>query len=67
MMRTKESSRKYANDGFQVSLTKCARVFTVCSKKGATVHKVLAANKNARALGSDRRDEMRYALRAKIS
>ena len=31
------------------------------------MHKVLAANKNARALGSDRRDEMRYALRAKIS
>ena len=31
------------------------------------MHKVLAANKNARALGSDRRDDMRYALRAKIS
>ena len=28
---------------------------------------MLAANKNAKALGSDRRDEMRYALRAKIS
>ena len=39
----------------------------VCSKKSGTVHKVLAANKNAKALGSDRRDEMRYALRAKIS
>lgn len=36
-------------------------------KKSGTVHKVLAANKNAKALGSDRRDEMRYALRAKIS
>ena len=31
------------------------------------MHKVLAANKNAKALGSDRRDDMRYALRAKIS
>lgn len=31
------------------------------------MHKVLAANKNAKALGVDRRDDMRYALRAKIS
>jgi len=31
------------------------------------VHKVLAANKNAKPLGTDRRDEMRSALRAKIS
>ena len=31
------------------------------------MHKVLAENKNSKALGTDRRDEMRYALRAKIS
>ena len=28
---------------------------------------MLAANKQAKALGNDRRDEMRYALRAKMS
>ena len=31
------------------------------------MHKVLTANKQAKPLGSDRRDEMRCALRAKIS
>jgi len=31
------------------------------------VHKVQAGYKNAKALGTDRRDEMRIALRAKIS
>ena len=31
------------------------------------MHKVLAANKNAKPLLNDRRDDMRYALRAKIS
>ena len=32
------------------------------------MHKVLAANKNAHAkMGNERRDEMRIALRAKIS
>lgn len=31
------------------------------------MHKVLAANKNARALGTDRRDNMRYALHAKLA
>ena len=36
-------------------------------KKTGTVHKVLAQNKNAKALGNDRRDDLRYALRAKIS
>jgi len=36
-------------------------------KKGSTVHKVQAAYKNAKALGSDRRDEMRIAPRAKLS
>ena len=35
--------------------------------KSDTVHKVQAANKGAKALASDRRDEMRYHLRAKIS
>jgi len=37
------------------------------SKKTGTVHKVLAANKNARAMASDPRHDMRYNLRAKIS
>ena len=37
------------------------------SKKGSTVHKNLAAQKNNKALGTDRRDEMRSALRAKMS
>ena len=31
------------------------------------MHKVQAAYKNSKALGADRRDEMRIALRAKIS
>ena len=31
------------------------------------MHKVLAANKNTKPLMNDRRDDMRYALRAKIS
>lgn len=31
------------------------------------MHKVQAAYKNAKALGSDRRDDMRMALRAKLS
>ena len=31
------------------------------------MHKVLAANKNTKPLLNDRRDDMRYALRAKIS
>ena len=35
--------------------------------KGDTVHKVQAANKLAKALASDRRDDLRYNLRAKIS
>ena len=35
--------------------------------KSDTVHKVQAANKAAKALASDRRDEMRYLLRAKLS
>lgn len=39
----------------------------VLSKKGSTVHKLIAANKSVKALGSDRRDDMRYNLRAKMS
>lgn len=40
----------------------------ILPKKTGTVHKVLAANKNAHSkMGNDRRDEMRIALRAKIS
>ena len=40
--------------------------FLLYSKKTGTVHKVMEKNKNAKAL-NDRRDDLRYALRAKIS
>ena len=39
----------------------------IFSKKGNTVHKLIAANKNSKALGADRRDDLRYNLRAKLS
>ena len=42
-------------------------IYTVCSKKGNTVHRLIAANKSSKALGTDRRDDMRYNLRAKIA
>ena len=31
------------------------------------MHKIRAANKGAKALGEDRRDDMRFALRAKLA
>ena len=37
------------------------------SKKGGNVHKLIAANKSSKALGTDRRDDLRYNLRAKLS
>jgi len=40
---------------------------SIFSKKGNTVHKLIAANKNSKALGADRRDDLRYNLRAKLS
>lgn len=63
MTKTSEYYRKYPKLCFQC----LTWLFEMLRKKGGTVHKVLAANKQAKPLGSDRRDEMRCALRAKIS
>ena len=68
-MRTSEFSRKYIHF-FVMSVEELITdlVSVSCRKKNGTVHKVLAANKNAHSkMANDRRDEMRIALRAKIS
>ena len=78
-MRTSEFNRMYFSVNLLTGciiicilllllLSNTVSVFFHSSKKGGTVHKVLAANKNAHSkLGNDRRDEMRIALRQKIS
>ena len=63
-MKTTSGSKCKYKTGLRMCLTLDVECF---SKKTGTVHKVLAANKNAKAMASDPRHDMRYNLRAKIS